>query len=80
LAFIQKQKTTGQWKKCNDWKDSYQGIIDKKNYRFVPTIEKFEVEVYKEYGKSWKHCGIMRVAGPDKGKILEKFAKGTIRK
>jgi hypothetical protein len=80
IAFTMEQKASGAWEGCKtgDWKGCFQSRDG--THRFVPTVEKWEYEVYKRIGKGWEHCGIMRAAGPEKGKILEKFAKGIIKK
>jgi hypothetical protein len=73
-AFIEQKKKSGEWEKCNEWKDSYQ---NKSGYRFTPTVEKWEFEVYKKISGKWTHIGIIRPGGE---KILTEFAKGIIRK
>ncbi len=44
------------------------------------SVQKWEFEVYQKIDGKWKHIGIMRPCGPDKGKILTEFAKGVIKK
>ena len=80
LKFSQQQKASGAWKNCESggWRGSFES--KKGDYRFTPTVEKWEFEVYKKVAKGWQHCGVMRAIGPEKGEILDRFAKGIIKK
>lgn len=79
-----KMVQSGKWKPCHgEWKGYYECWApgtDKTVYRFKPTNEKHEYEVYMEHRGKGRHCGIFRTEGDRAFEVLgEKYAKNTYR-
>ena len=83
IEWHKKMVKSGQWKPCNgEWKGYYEGKApgnDKTIYRFKPTNEKHEYEVYKESRGKGLHCGVFRTEGKRALEVIEELAKRTFR-
>jgi hypothetical protein len=70
---------SGKWKRCTgEWRGYFEGEVNGTTYRFKPTVEKNEFEVYRKFAGKGEHWGVLQTEGPEAGKVLEQFAKHTI--
>ena len=77
-----KMVKSGKWKPCHgEWRGYYEGKApnDTRVYRFKPTFEKHEYEVYREYENKGLHCGVFRTEGGRALEVIEELAKWTFR-
>ena len=83
IEWHKKMMKEKKWKPCHgEWRGYYEGTVPGSNkiYRFKPTFEKNEYEVYKYESGKGKHCGIFRTEGDGAFKVLgDKYAKNTFR-
>ena len=83
IEYHAKKVASGEWKPCSgEWRGYYEGQApgtDKTIYRFKPTNEKHEYEVYKKVAGKGEHWGIFRTEGERALEILEEYAKHTRR-
>ena len=75
-----KMVKSGKWKPCHgEWKGYYEGEVKGKLYRFKPTVEKHEYEVYRKWSGKGQHCGVFRTEGNRALEINEELAKWTFK-
>lgn len=80
IEYHKQKVSSGEWKPCGgEWKGYYEGKIGGKVYRFKPTVEKHEYEVYKEFAGKGEHWGIFRTEGNRAFEVLEEYGKHTIK-
>ena len=78
IEYHSQKVASGEWKPCRgEWRGYYEGKApgDKRIYRFKPTNEKHEYEVYREFKGKGQHRGIFRTEGERAFKVLKEFAK-----
>ena len=82
IEWHKKMMQEKKWKPCHgEWRGYYEGTVpgSSKVYRFKPTFEKNEYEVYRYFSGKGQHCGIFRTEGDRALEVIEESAKWTFK-